>query len=80
MDYWTPTLAYYAMYEWSEIAEITKDLLVMIQKTSSAPDDAKLMSIRKKYTNKKFGMISVRAQKKVAAFAAMLDELASGSE
>ena len=76
MEYWTPTLAYYAMYEWLEIAEISKELLVMIQKTSNAPDDAKLMAVRKKYSNKKFGMVSVRAQKKVNVFAAMLDELA----
>ena len=76
MEYWTPTLAYYAMYEWPEIAEISKELLVMIQKTSNAPDDAKLMAVRKKYSNKKFGMVSVRAQKKVNVFAAMLDELA----
>lgn len=59
------------MYEWSEIAEVAKDLLVMVRKTCHAPDDAKLMAIRKKYNNKKFGMISLKAQRRVGDFAEM---------
>lgn len=76
-DFWTPTLAYYAMYEWKDIAEISKELLVIIQKTSNAPEEAKLMAIRKKYSNKKFGMISVKAQKRVGDFERMEAELSN---
>jgi hypothetical protein len=70
-DYWTPTLAYYTLYEWSDLSEIVDELLVMIQKTCAAGHDAKLMAIRTKYANKKFGKISMVAQHKVDYFAKM---------
>jgi len=74
-DYWTPTVAFYAMYEWNEISEVVRELLVMVQKTCNASEDAKLMAVRKKYSVKKLGLISVKAQERVSAFAEMQKEV-----
>jgi hypothetical protein len=63
------------MYEWSDLTEIVQELLDIIQKTCAARSDAKLMAIRHKYANKKFGKISMVAQHKVELFAKMQQEL-----
>lgn len=67
-EYWTPTLAYYTLYEWPEIAELVNKLLMMIKKTCEARPDAKLMAIRQKYSNKKFAKIALIAQQKLDLF------------
>jgi len=67
-DYWTPTLAYYTMYEWMDIGQLAQGLLTVVVRTCEARPDAKLMAIRQKYTNKKFGRIAVLAQNKVSLF------------
>jgi hypothetical protein len=65
------------MYEWSDISDVAKELLSVVRKTCAAAADAKLMSIRKKYSVKKFGMIAIKAQKQVGVFAQMEQELTS---
>lgn len=67
-EYWTSTLAYYTMYEWSDIAPLVNDLLKMVVRTCEARPDAKLMAIRQKYSNKKFGKIALVAQSKISLF------------
>lgn len=79
-DYWTPTLAYYAWYEWSDLKEIVDELLAMVMRTCTARPDAKQMAIRTKYSNKKFGKIALVAQNKIQFFESMKDEVATDND
>ena len=45
-DFWTPTLAYYAMYEWKDIAEISKELLALdVRKMMRVLDDEHIIAV-----------------------------------
>lgn len=52
-EYWTTTLAHYSSYKFDEIAPLIKDLAKLVKKVTNAPQDAKLMAVRKKYGDKK---------------------------
>ena len=60
-DLWTPTLAFYAHYNFESIKDTIQSMAKIMLKTSRASETDKLMSIRKKYANKKFGKIAAHS-------------------
>jgi len=61
-DLWNPTVTYYANYPLESIRENIADLATLLVKTSRANENGELMSVRKKYANKKFARISQIAE------------------
>ena len=57
-ELWSTTLQYYSQYSLEEIASTLKQVATIVLATSRAPEKSMLLAIRKKYANKKFGMIS----------------------
>jgi len=57
-ELWSTTLQYYSQYSLEEIAPTLKQVATIVQATTRAPEKSKLLAIRKKYANKKFGKIS----------------------
>jgi len=57
-EIWTTTLEYYSQYDLNDISKIVQDIAGIVLATTKAPDNAKLLAIRKKYSNKKFGKIA----------------------
>jgi len=61
-EIWNSTLEYYSQYSLDEIAGTIKDVSNTVLTTTRAPEKAKLLAIRKKYSNKKFGKIAEYAE------------------
>jgi len=57
-EIWTTTLEYYSQYSLNDIAQIVQDIANIVLATTRAPEKSKLLAIRKKYSNKKFGKIA----------------------
>merc|ERR1712111_121292 len=57
-ELWNETLRYYSQYELKDISEIIQQVASMVLTTTRAPEKSKLLAIRKKYANKKFGKIA----------------------
>lgn len=57
-EIWNTTLEYYSQYRLEDISETLKGLANMVLNTTKAPEKSKLLAIRKKYSNKKFGRIA----------------------
>lgn len=57
-ELWTPTIAYFSQYDLADIRSTLQTLAGVVKRTSTASDKAKIMSIRKKYSHKKFGRIA----------------------
>lgn len=57
-ELWNETLRYYSQYELKDISETIQQVASMVLTTTRAPEKSKLLAIRKKYANKKFGKIA----------------------
>jgi len=57
-EIWTSTLEYYSQYSLNDIAQTVQDIANIVLATTRAPEKSKLLAIRKKYSNKKFGKIA----------------------
>jgi len=57
-EIWNNTLEYYSQYSLEDISQLVQDVATMVLTTTRAPEKAKLLAIRKKYSNKKFGKIA----------------------
>jgi len=57
-EYWTGTLEHYSAYKWEDISSLVMELAKMTLKTTRAPADAKLMAVRKKYSDSKMYKIA----------------------
>jgi len=57
-EIWTSTLEYYSQYSLNDIAQTVQDISNIVLATTRAPEKSKLLAIRKKYSNKKFGKIA----------------------
>jgi len=57
-EIWNTTLEYYSQYSLQDISQTLKGIANMVLNTTRAPEKSKLLAIRKKYSNKKFGRIA----------------------
>jgi len=57
-ELWNETLRYYSQYELKDISETIQQVAHMVLTTTKAPEKSKLLAIRKKYANKKFGKVA----------------------
>lgn len=57
-ELWNDTLRYYSQYELQDISETLQQMATMVITTTQAPEQSKLLAIRKKYAHKKFGKIA----------------------
>ena len=57
-ELWNPTLEYFSQYQLQDIAQTLQQVASMVLTTTRAPEKAKLMAIRTKYADKKFGKIA----------------------
>merc|ERR1712111_181091 len=57
-ELWNKTLQYYSQYELKDISETLQQVASIVLTTTRAPKKSKLLGIRKKYANKKFGKIA----------------------
>jgi len=57
-ELWNSTLQYYSQYQLQDIAQTLQQVASMVLTTTRAPEKSKLLAIRKKYANKKFGKIA----------------------
>jgi len=57
-ELWTSTLQYYSQYSVEDFAVTLQQVAQMVLNTTRAPEKSKLLAIRKKYANKKFGKIA----------------------
>jgi len=57
-ELWTSTLQYYSQYSVEDFASTLQQVAQMVLNTTRAPEKSKLLAIRKKYANKKFGKIA----------------------
>jgi len=57
-ELWTSTLQYYSQYSVEDFAGTLQQVAQMVLNTTRAPEKSKLLAIRKKYANKKFGKIA----------------------
>jgi len=57
-ELWDPTLEYFSQYRLQDIAQTLQQVASMVLATTRAPEKAKLMAIRTKYADKKFGKIA----------------------
>lgn len=55
---WTSTLRFYSHYSLAEIAPTLQALAAVVLRTSVADENGKLLSIRKKYSGKKYARIA----------------------
>ena len=55
---WSPTLVHYTSYKLSEISDTVAKLATLVLTTSRAPENSKLLAVRKKYEDKKMSRIS----------------------
>lgn len=61
-ELWTPTLVHYTSYSLEAIAGPIKQLAGLLLATTKAPENAKLMAVRKKYEDKKMSKIARLAE------------------
>jgi len=57
-ELWNSTLQYYSQYQLQDFAQTLQQVASMVLTTTKAPEKSKLLAIRKKYANKKFGKIA----------------------
>jgi len=57
-ELWNDTLRYYSQYELHDISKTLQQMATMVITTTQAPEQSKLLAIRKKYSHKKFGKIA----------------------
>merc|ERR1719391_1399301 len=57
-ELWNTTLQYYSQYSLEDISSTLQKVAAMVLTTTRAPEKSKLLAIRKKYSNKKFGKIA----------------------
>lgn len=57
-ELWNPTLTFYTAYTFEQISETVTKLANVILATTRAPENAKLMAVRKKYEDKKLSKIA----------------------
>jgi len=57
-ELWNTTLQYYSQYSLEDISSTLQKIAAMVLTTTRAPEKSKLLAIRKKYSNKKFGKIA----------------------
>ncbi len=57
-EMWTSTLVFYSHYTFDAIADAVKEIANIVLTTVNAPENAKLMAVRKKYDDKKFSRIA----------------------
>jgi len=57
-ELWTPTLEHYTSYSFEQIRQYVVDLAALMWDTTEAPRNAKFMTVRKKYEDKKFMKIA----------------------
>lgn len=62
MELWSPTLIHYTGYSFDQISETIQKLADLLLTTSRAPENAKLMAVRKKYEDKKLSKIAKLAE------------------
>merc|ERR1719461_339089 len=74
-ELWTPTLEHYTSYKLSEIKDTCSKLANLVLTTSRAPENAKLLAVRKKYEDKKMSRIS----KSIELTGEAMEKLASGN-
>lgn len=57
-ELWNPTLTHYTSYTFDMISDTVTKLAALMVQTSTAPENAKLMAVRKKYEDKKLSKIA----------------------
>lgn len=59
---WTPTIEHYSLYTLNSIRSLIQDLARLLMKISRGNQAAKIMDVRKKYSDKRFLMLSTTPQ------------------
>jgi len=72
---WSPTLVHYTSYKLSEISDTVAKLATLVLTTSRAPENSKLLAVRKKYEDKKMSRIS----KTLELTGESMEQLAAGN-
>jgi hypothetical protein len=72
---WSPTLVHYTSYKLSEISDTVAKLATLVLTTSRAPENSKLLAVRKKYEDKKMSRIS----KTIELTGDSMEQLAAGN-
>jgi len=72
---WSPTLVHYTSYKLTEISDTVAKLATLVLTTSRAPENSKLLAVRKKYEDKKMSRIS----KTIELTGDSMEQLAAGN-